>query len=165
MRLLRTLVKRDSQYQQEKVQDWASHLQAILIESDADGASQNSALIQFFQERLRPLVKAKIEQRERELHSWEESNRCPRFQPPGILNEPSEKVQDQSPHTARGPRTARPPSKKHRKEKEKQHRLNHERAHKDSGSNPAIGINVTNSSKARKVLSLITCFYYDEKGC
>lgn len=40
--------KRDSQYQQEEVQDWASHLehlQAILLEFDADGALEESDLM------------------------------------------------------------------------------------------------------------------------
>lgn len=40
-------VKQDSQYQQEEVQDWASHyeqLQPILIKFNADGASEESNL-------------------------------------------------------------------------------------------------------------------------
>lgn len=68
-------VKRDSQFQQEGVQDWASHLehlQPILIEFDADGAPEESDLIRFFREGLKPLVKAQMEQRGRELDSWEE---------------------------------------------------------------------------------------------
>ena len=63
------------QYQQEEVQDWASHLeylQSILIDSDADGAPEESDLIRFFLERLKPLVKAQMEQRGRELDSWDE---------------------------------------------------------------------------------------------
>ena len=41
-------IKRDSQYQLEEVQDWASHLehlQSILVEFDADGALVKSNLI------------------------------------------------------------------------------------------------------------------------
>ena len=41
-------VKRDSQYQQEEVQDWAlhlEHLQSILNEFDAAGAPEESDLI------------------------------------------------------------------------------------------------------------------------
>lgn len=52
-------VKRDSQFQQEEVQNWASHLehlQSILIEIDADGAPEESDLIRFFREGLKPLV-------------------------------------------------------------------------------------------------------------
>lgn len=68
-------VKRDSQYQQEEVQDWASHLehlQAILLEFDADGAPEESELIRFFREGLKPSVKAQMEQCSRELDSWDE---------------------------------------------------------------------------------------------
>lgn len=68
-------VKRDSQYQQEEGQDWASHLehlQAIIIEFDADGASDESALIWFFREMLKPSVKTQMEQRGGELDSWDE---------------------------------------------------------------------------------------------
>lgn len=53
-------VKRDSQYQHKKVQDWASHLehlQAILIEFDTDGAPEKSDLIHFLRKEHNPLVK------------------------------------------------------------------------------------------------------------
>lgn len=67
--------RRDSQYQLEEVQDWASHLehlQSILLEFDADGAPEESDLIRFFQEGFKPSIKAQMEQRGRELDSWEE---------------------------------------------------------------------------------------------
>ena len=67
-------IKRDSQYQQEEVQDWASHLehlQSILLEFDAEGAPEESDLIRFFREGLKPSIKAQMEQRGRELDSWE----------------------------------------------------------------------------------------------
>ena len=67
-------IKRDSQYQQEEVQDWASHLehlQSILLKFDAEGALE-SDLIRFFREGLKPSIKAQMEQRGRELDSWEE---------------------------------------------------------------------------------------------
>ena len=67
-------IKRDSQYQQEEVQDWAAHLehlQSILIEFDADGAPEESAVVRFFREGLKPSVKAQMEQRGREKDSWE----------------------------------------------------------------------------------------------
>ena len=54
-------VKRDSQYQQEEVQDWASHLehlQSIFQAFDINGALEESDLIWFFWEGLKPLVKA-----------------------------------------------------------------------------------------------------------
>ena len=68
-------VKRNSQYQQEKVQDWASHLehlQSILQEFDADRAPKKSDLIRFFREGLKPWIKAQIEQRGRKLDSWKQ---------------------------------------------------------------------------------------------
>ena len=67
-------IKRDSQYQHEEVQDWASHLehlQSILLEFDADAAPEESDLIRFFREGLKPSIKAQMEQRGRELDSWE----------------------------------------------------------------------------------------------
>lgn len=86
-------VKQDSQYQQEEVQDWASHLkhlQAILIEFDADGAPEESALIRFFREGLKPSVKAEMEQRV----SWDEfvkkaidAEAKASLQPPSTLRE------------------------------------------------------------------------------
>ena len=86
-------VIRDSQYQQEEVQDWASHLkhlQAILIEFDADGAPEESVLIRFFREGLKPSVKAQMEQR----GSWEElvkkaidAEAKASLQPPSTLRE------------------------------------------------------------------------------
>ena len=68
-------IKRDSQYQQEEAQDWASHLehlQSILLEFDDEGAPEESDLIRFFREGLKPSIKAQMEQRGRELDSWEE---------------------------------------------------------------------------------------------
>ena len=68
-------IKWDSQYQIEEVQDWASHLehlQSILVEFDVDGALGKSNLIQFFQEGLKPLIKAQMEPRSQEYDSWDE---------------------------------------------------------------------------------------------
>lgn len=56
--------KRGSQYQLEGVQDWASHLehlQSILQEFDPSGAFEESDLICYFQEALRPSIKAEME--------------------------------------------------------------------------------------------------------
>lgn len=68
-------IKRDSQYQQEEVLDWAyhlEHLQAILKEFDAAGAPEESDLIRLFREGLKPSVKAQMEQLGRGLDSWDE---------------------------------------------------------------------------------------------
>ena len=67
--------KRDSQYQSECVLDFASylkHLQSILLEFDTDGAPKEPTMIRYFQENLKPSVRAEIEQRGRELDSFEE---------------------------------------------------------------------------------------------
>ena len=68
-------VRRNSQFQPEEVQDWASHLehlQSILQEFDEEGAPEESDLIWFFCKSLRPSIKAQIEWRGREHNSWEE---------------------------------------------------------------------------------------------
>ena len=57
------------------MQDWASHLkhlQSILQEFDEEGALEESDLIRFFREGLRPSIKAQMEQQGREHDSWEE---------------------------------------------------------------------------------------------
>ena len=70
------------------------HLQSILIEFDADGAPEEPALIQCFQEGLKPLIKAQMEQRGREKDSWEElvekaidAEAKASLQPPSFLKE------------------------------------------------------------------------------
>ena len=68
-------VKRDSQYQDESVQDWAAHLeylQSILIEFDSEWAPEEGTMIWYFREGLRPSVRVEMEQRGRELDSFEE---------------------------------------------------------------------------------------------
>ena len=57
-------VKRDSQYQDESVQDWAAHLeylQFILIEFDSECASGEGTMIRYFREGLRPSVRVEME--------------------------------------------------------------------------------------------------------
>ena len=52
-------MKRDSQYQDKSVFDWAAHLkylQSILIEFDLDYAPEERTMIWYFWEGLRPLV-------------------------------------------------------------------------------------------------------------
>lgn len=55
--------------QVEEVQDWVSHLEHLhitLIELNADGAPEETDLIRFFREGLKPLAKAQME-----LDSWD----------------------------------------------------------------------------------------------
>ena len=68
-------IRWDCQYQQEEIQDWASHLeylQSILMEFNAGGAPGESTLIQIFRNGLKPSIATQIEQRGRENDSWEE---------------------------------------------------------------------------------------------
>ena len=90
-------VKRDSQFQQEEIQNWVSHLehlQSILQEFDKEGAPKESDLIWFFRKSLRPSIKAQMKQRRQEYNSWDElvkkainAEAKTSLQPPSILLE------------------------------------------------------------------------------
>ena len=67
--------RRDSQYQLEEARDWASHLQhlqSILAEFDTVGAPDESTMIRYFREGLKPSIKVEIEQQDRASTSFEE---------------------------------------------------------------------------------------------
>ena len=58
-------VKRDSQYQDKSVQDWAAYLeylQSILIEFDPGCVPEEGTMIWYFQKGLRPSVTVEMEQ-------------------------------------------------------------------------------------------------------
>ena len=68
-------VKRNSQYQDKLVQDWAAHLeylQSILIEFDPECAPEEDTMIRYFREGLCPSIRIEMEQRGRELDSFKE---------------------------------------------------------------------------------------------
>ena len=68
-------VKRDSQYQDKSVQDWAAHLeylQSILIEFNSKWAPKEGMMFRYLREGLCPSVRVKIEQRGRQLDNFEE---------------------------------------------------------------------------------------------
>ena len=68
-------MKRDSQYMDKLVQDWAAHLnylQSILIKFDPDCPLEKGTMIQYFREGLRPSMQVKMEQRGQKLNSFEE---------------------------------------------------------------------------------------------
>ncbi len=68
-------IRQDSQYQQEEVLDWATHLehlQAVLKEFDPTGALNETTLIYYFRERLRPSIRAQLDHWGRDLDVWEE---------------------------------------------------------------------------------------------
>ncbi len=70
-----TKIRRDSQYQQEEVLDWATYLeylQAMLKEFDPSGAPNKTTLIRYFQEGLSPSIWAQLDHRGRDLDDWEE---------------------------------------------------------------------------------------------
>ncbi len=61
-----TKIRRDSQYQQEEVLDWATHLkhlQAVLKEFNPTGAPNTTTLIRYFQEWFRPSIWAQLDYR------------------------------------------------------------------------------------------------------
>ncbi len=61
-----TKIRRDSQYQQEEVLDWAAylqHLQAVLKEFDFTGAPNEITLIRYFRKGLRPSIRAQLDHR------------------------------------------------------------------------------------------------------
>lgn len=66
-------IKKDSQYQLEKVQDWTAHfkhLESILIEFVTDCTLLETLLGQYFYEDLRPLIKVWINKDGQELFTW-----------------------------------------------------------------------------------------------
>ena len=66
-------MKRNSQYQDKLIQDWAAHyqyLQSILIEFNPDCAPEEGIIIWYFRKGFRPSVQVKIEQRSQELDSF-----------------------------------------------------------------------------------------------
>ena len=68
-------VKRDFQYQNKSIKDWAAYLeylQSILIEFNLECAPKEDTMIWYFREDLRPLMMVKMEQRGRELNSFKE---------------------------------------------------------------------------------------------
>ena len=68
-------LKRDSQYQLEEVYDWASHLkhlQSILIEFDPVAAPTESTMVRYFEEGLKPSIKAEMDQDAFHLDVYEE---------------------------------------------------------------------------------------------
>ncbi len=70
-----TKIRRDSQYQQEEVLDWAAHLehlQVVLKEFDLTSAPNKTTLIRYFREGLRPSIWAQLDYRGRDLDVWKE---------------------------------------------------------------------------------------------
>ena len=68
-----TKIKRDSQHQQEEVQDWASHLQhlkSILVEFDLRCASTEDVLCWYFYKGLKPSIRLWIDQEGQDLDGW-----------------------------------------------------------------------------------------------
>ena len=67
-------IKKDSQYHQEEVQNWASHLehlQSILLELDIRCAPTEDVLYRYFYESLRLLIRLWIDEKSRELDGWD----------------------------------------------------------------------------------------------
>ncbi len=67
-------IRRDSQYQKEKVEDWAAHLkhlQSILREFHTECAQSESLLGRYFYEGLRPSIKLWIDEESQEQLGWD----------------------------------------------------------------------------------------------
>ena len=65
--------RRDSQYQLEKAQDWASHLQHLQsILSEFDRTLDKLTMICYFRESLKSSIKVEMEQQDREPMEFEE---------------------------------------------------------------------------------------------
>ena len=68
-------LKRDSQYQLKEVYDWASHLehlQSILMEFDPAAAPTESTMVRYFEEGLKPSIKAEMNQDATHLDDYKE---------------------------------------------------------------------------------------------
>ena len=69
-------IRRDSQYQQEEVMDWAAHLehlQTVLKEFDPAAAPTKEVLIRYFCDGLRPSIGAQTDERGQDLDTWEKA--------------------------------------------------------------------------------------------
>ena len=67
--------RRDSQYQLEETQDWASHLQhpqSIVSEFDSIQIPDELTIICYFRKSFKPFIKVEIEQQNRESMDFEE---------------------------------------------------------------------------------------------
>ena len=68
-------LKRDSQYQLDEIYDWAfylEHLQTILIEFDPATIFIESTMVRYFEEDLKPFIKAEIDQDITHLDDYKE---------------------------------------------------------------------------------------------
>ena len=68
-------LKCNSQYQLEEVYNWASHLeylQSILMEFDPAATPTESTMVRYFEEGLKPSIKAKMDQDATYLDNYEE---------------------------------------------------------------------------------------------
>ena len=68
-------LKRDFQYQLEEVYDWAfhlKHLQSILQEYDPVAAPTEVTMVRYFEEGLKPSIKAEMDQDDSQLIDYEE---------------------------------------------------------------------------------------------
>ena len=69
-------VKRDSQYQQQELHDWAvylEHLQAVFQEFDPAATTKEDIIIRCFLEGLKPSVWAQLDAQGRDLNFWKEA--------------------------------------------------------------------------------------------
>lgn len=69
------MIKKDSQYQLEKILNWAAYLeylQVVLQEFDPTVSLNKEIMIWYFQEGLKPSIQVQLDAQSRELDFWEE---------------------------------------------------------------------------------------------
>lgn len=91
----------------EEVQDWAchlEHLQFILLEFDANGAPKESDLIRYFQEALKPSIKAEMENQADEYEDWDELVRKTVTAEAKAALRPASYIREMDQHRSRGNR-------------------------------------------------------------
>ena len=69
-------IRRDSQYQQEEIMDWAidlEHLQTVLKKFDSAASPIEEVLIDWFCDSLRPSIQAQTDKQGQDKDIWEES--------------------------------------------------------------------------------------------
>lgn len=175
-------MKRDSQYHLEEVYDWAlhlEHLQSILLEFDAAAAPTELTMVRYFEEGLKPSIKAEMDPDAHQLDSFEDlvtkavkaeakaglrpssyvrktDHYCPRGSRPAHTT--AHKVQTQG-SSMKDPRAEEPkektsaPRSEPPEPSEKARKEKKKKAQKDKrdrkDSNPASGVNATDTSSGK----------------
>ena len=187
-------LKRDSQYQLEEVYDWVfhlEHLQSILMEFDLAAAPTESTMVRYFEDGLKPFIKAEMDQDATHLNDYEElvakavrAEAKVSLQPSAYIRETDQqvlrgnrpthtivnKVQTQGAmkdHCGDKPKvkTSEPASTQDFEPSDKARRGRKRRQHKDKrdSTNPATEVNKAEVGK-KKDISEVKCYNCNKKG-